>query len=167
MKKLLFAICTVVGILALTSCEEEIEFNSPALQANKDGNLWRSQVFSADVNLGGFIIEGRGNFETVQLITDDITVGVYTLGSGSSSEALFQDAEGVIYSTENDPDPSLSLYPAEGEINIEFVDNNANPKTISGTFWFYAYSDDGQKTVNFNEGNFYKVPLTGVLSNIE
>lgn len=166
MKKLLFAIYIVVGILT-TSCGDETEFNSPALQGNKDGNLWNADFYSADMYLSGFILEGRDNFETIQLITDDTTVGVYTLGPGSSNSVLFQDSQGVIYSTQNDPDPSLSLYPAEGEINIEYVDSNASPITITGTFWFYAYSDDGLMTVNFNEGHFHKVPLTGGILNLE
>lgn len=149
-------------VFLLLGCSDEIKFNTPALQANKDGELWRSSFFIADIDNGGFIIEGRNSGETIQLITTTDTRGTFSLGIDSDNIALFIDAEGSVYSTKNAPDPSLGTYPTEGEIIIEDIDND-DPKNLYGTFWFYAYSADGLQVVNFNNGVFYKVPLEGGL----
>lgn len=156
MKRLTILFLTV---LTLSSCGNEVEFNSPAFQGNYNGNLWRATSNAADIDFGGFLIQGSNNVEIVQLVTLSDTAGTYNLGPGSPSVAIVKDAEGIIYSTENNPDPSLSLYPAEGQIIVEDVVAETDPKTLIGTFWFTAYSANGLKSVNFNEGRFYKVPL--------
>lgn len=155
----------VLTFLLLASCGNEIEFNSPAMQGNKDGELWRAEYYSADIDFGGFLIEGGNNIETIQLVTSNDSPGIYTLGGESASVAIFKSVNGTVYSTANAPDPSLSVYPSDGEINIKSV-SNTDPKVITGTFWFNAYTADGQ-TVNFNEGVFYKIPLLGGLVAID
>lgn len=152
----------LLTFLSVFSCGNDIEFNSPALQGNKDGNLWRAKFYSADIDFGGFIIEGGNNYERVQLITSDDAPGTFSLGGDSTSEAIYIDGQGVVYSTANAPDPSLQLYPADGQIIVEDVENTT-PKTVTGTFWFNAFTADGLQRVNFNEGVFYKVPLVGGL----
>lgn len=163
MKKIALLLCVFTNLLLLTDCAEEIEFNSPAVQGNKDGVLWRADYYAADIDLGGFLIEGKRSYQTVQLITITDTGGTFTLGNGSSNEAIFIDNDGTVYSTNNEPDPSLTLYPADGEIVIDEIEDT-NPKRVSGTFWFNAFSEDGLKTVNFNQGVFYRVPLQGGLT---
>ncbi len=152
--------------LLLWSCGNEIEFNSPAIQGNKDGNLWRAEYYSSDIDYGGFLIEGGNNIETLQLVTLHDSPGTYNLGGESPSVAIFRDFNGVVYSTANAPHPSVSLYPADGQIIVEEVENTT-PKKITGTFRFNAYTEDGLNTVNFNEGVFYKVPLVGGLVAID
>ena len=76
--------------------------------------------------------------------------------------AIFKDANGVVYSTANAPDPSLSVYPANGQIIVDDI-SNTTPKTIRGTFWFNAYTADGLNYINFNEGVFFNIPLIGGL----
>ncbi|TYA53036.1 DUF6252 family protein [Formosa maritima] len=151
-----------ITILTAVSCSDDIEFNSPAMQGKKDGNNWKALSYSADIDYGGFIIEGVDNFGTVQLITSNDARGTFELGEGSTSEAIFIDDQGEVYSTAFNPDPSISLYPADGEIIIEDI-INTDPKTLKGTFWFNAYTVDGLKTVNFSKGIVYKVPLLGGL----
>ncbi len=149
-------------IVSFFSCGDDLTFNNPAVQGNKDSELWRAISYAADIDFGGFLIEGGNGVETVQLVTLDDRAGVYPLGNGTMSRALFRDQQGVLYSTEFVADPSLSLYPATGEIIVESV-SNTDPKTVTGTYWFQAYSEDGTKTVSFNEGVFYQVPLIGGL----
>lgn len=163
MKKLALVLVT---ILLVFSCGNEVEFNSPAIQGNYDGNLWRASSYAADIDFGGFLIQGSNNVETLQLVTVDALAGVYTFGGESANVAIFKDANGLVYSTANDPDPSLSIYPVEGQV---IVDNifDTTPRTMSGTFWFYAYTADGLKTVNFNEGVFHRVPIVGGLVAID
>lgn len=151
-----------LAIITVVSCGDDIEFNSPAMQGKKDGENWKALSYSADIDYGGFIIEGVDNFGTVQLITSNDARGTFELGEGSSSEAIYIDDNGEVYSTAYDPDPSISLYPADGQIIVEDIENT-DPKTILGTFWFNAYTEDGLKTVNFSKGIFYKVPLLGGL----
>jgi len=150
------------ALLTVFSCGDDIEFNSPAMQGKKDGNFWKALSFSADIDYGGFLIEGQDNNGTVQLITNNDVRGTFELGEGARSEAVYVDDQGVVYSTAYDPDPSISLYPADGQITVDNVEDG-DPKVITGTFWFNAYSEDGLKTVNFSEGIYYKVDLVGGL----
>lgn len=153
-------------LLSLMSCGDNIEFNDPAIQGNKNGNLWRAQSYAADIDFGGFLIEGRNLGETVQLVTRNDVRGTFNLGGNNANVAIYRDADGVVYSTANMPDPSLSLYPAVGQIIVEDI-SNTEPKTVTGTFRFNAFTEDGLRTVNFNEGVFYQVSLVGGLVAIE
>jgi len=159
----------IVFLIALfgLSCSDEIKFNSPAMQAHKNGNeLWKSNFRAADMDNGGCVLEGRNAGEVVQLITTDDTRGTFEIGVDTGNIAIFKDADGTVYSTENVPDPSVSIYPPTGQIIVDDIDND-DPKNIFGTFWFYAYTADGLHAVNFNEGVFYKVPLLGGLVQIQ
>ena len=104
--------------------------------------------------------------EKLQLITSSELNGVFELSGDSENVAIYVDTNGTVFSTKNVPDPNISIFPKFGEINIENVDNE-NPRNISGTFWFYAYTEDGLNSINFNEGVFYKIPLLGGLERIE
>lgn len=148
--------------LLFFNCSDDIEFNAPAVQGTKDGNLWRAKFYAADIDFGGFLVEGGINLERVQLVTVNDVRGTFPLGGDAPNRALFKDSQGVVYSTANNPDPSLSIFPAVGEIVVEDI-SNTEPKTISGTFWFFAYTSDGLNTVNFSQGVFHKVPLIGGL----
>jgi hypothetical protein len=163
MKKLALILITLTTVF---SCGEELQFNSPAIQGNYNGNLWKAESYAADIDFGGFLVQGTNNIETIQLITQDDTAGVYNLGGDNPNVAIIKDANGVVYSTANEPDPSFSLYPVEGQIIVESI-IDTNPKTMTGTFWFYAFSADGLQTANFNEGVFHKVPIVGGLVAID
>lgn len=154
-------------VFSSLSCSDEVRFNSPSFQAHKNGNvLWKGNFLAADIDNGGFVVEGRNAGERVQLITKSDTRGTFDIGIGTGNIAIFKDVDGTVYSTENLPDPSVSVYPPTGQIIVDDIDHN-NPKNIYGTFWFYAYTSDGLSMVNFNEGVFYKVPLVGGLVQID
>lgn len=159
MKKIALFLITLVTVF---SCGEELQFNTPAIQGNYNGNLWKATSYAADIDFGGFLVQGSNNIETLQLITNNDTAGTYELGGANSNVAIVKDENGVIYSTTNEPDPDFSLYPVEGQIIVETI-YDTTPKTMTGTFWFYAFTEDGTQTVNFNEGVFYKVPIVGGL----
>ncbi|HLT52663.1 MAG TPA: DUF6252 family protein [Flavobacteriaceae bacterium] len=163
MKRLALLTIMMLSVFVFTNCAEELEFNTPSIQGQKDGRFWRANYQSADIDFGGFLIEGGDNYEKLQLITATDTRGTFQLGGTSQSMAIFTDADGTVYSTANAPHPSVSVYPADGEIIVEDI-TNANPKEVIGTFWFNAYTADGMKTVNFNKGVFYKVSLVGGLT---
>jgi hypothetical protein len=156
-------VLVLLSLVTMLNCSDQVEFNIPAIQGFKDGEIWKAVYQAADIDFGGLVIEGGNNVETLLFVTVDDGRGTYTFGENSPNEARFTDANGEVYSTKNAPDPSLSVYPADGEIVIQSFDNNATPKTLTGIFWFNAYSSDGLKRINFNEGHVYRVPLVGGL----
>ena len=163
MKKVIAVFLIVFSSL---SCSDEVRFNSPSFQAQKNGTVfWKANFLAADIDNGGFVIEGRNAGERLQLITTNDARGTFDVGDGTGNIAIFEDVDGTVYSTANMPDPSVSIYPPTGQIIVDEIDND-NPKNIFGTFWFYAYTADGLNAVNFNEGVFYKVPLVGGLVQI-
>lgn len=163
MKNFIIALLTVA---TLSSCGEDIMFNTPAIQGLKDGDvLFKSVYFASDIDNNGFLIEGGDNFEIIQLVTTIDAPGTYELGGNSGNRAIFKNFNGIVFSTAFPPDPSFSVYPADGQIIIEEV-SSTEPKTITGKFWFNAYTLEGLRTVNFSEGEFYKVPLVGGLEEI-
>jgi hypothetical protein len=166
MKKIVLLLFIFGSLFIMTSCAEDIQFNAPAIQGHKNGDLWRATTFAADIDGGGFVIEGRMLNERLQLITTDDTRGTYNIGLESGNIAIYVDTDGTIYSTKNAPDTSLFLYPPEGEIIVDDIDA-LDPKGIYGTFWFNAYTADGQNVINFNRGVFYKTPLVGGLVQIQ
>lgn len=162
MKKILVLILAVVTVF---SCGDDLQFNSPALQGKKDGELWKAVFFNAIVEDGGrLVITGGNNFETVILEVPSTALGTYTLGENSSSEARFLDFNGLEYSTLNLPDSELTVYPPDGEISLTSYDSENS--TISGEFHFNAYSNDGLKTVNFSQGIFFDLPIPFSSTNI-
>ncbi|MBT8260492.1 MAG: hypothetical protein HKO92_06680 [Flavobacteriaceae bacterium] len=160
-----FIVLILVVFLTL-SCGDDVQFNDPAFQANKGGEYWKALFYASDIDFGGFLVEGGNNIETVQLFTFNDTRGTFELGGDSENVAIFRDANGIVYSTANQPDPSLSVYPADGQIIVDDI-SNTDPKTIRGTFWFNAYTADGLQYINFNEGVFYNIPLIGGLEIIQ
>lgn len=155
MKKLFVLALAFVTVF---SCGDEIEFNTPALQGKKDGNRWKAVFYNASFNdTGSLVISGGDNFETVTLHVATLAIGDYPLGVGNTSHAEFLDMDAVSYSTNNDPDPDFNVYPANGLIIISRIDAVNN--TVSGEFYYNAYSNDGLKTVNFSEGVFFDIPL--------
>lgn len=163
MKRLAILLITV---LTFVSCGDEVEFNSPSIQGNKDYVLWRAEFFNAAIDANGFLtITGGNNIETLMLKIPSVAVGSYTLGDVDSMEARFTAADGTVFSTNNRPDPSVTIYPEYGEINLDEILNN----TFTGTFRFNAFDESGLRVVNFsgttqddplNGGIFYRVPLT-------
>ena len=152
-------------ILATTyGCSNEIEFNTPAFQGNKNNQLWRAVAFNASVNAqGNLIITGTNNFETVRLIVPSATLGTYVVGEVNTIEAQYIDAEGEVYSTNNIPDEEVSVYPELGEIIVEEIGENNS--YVTGTFRFLAFTANGQNSVGYSRGIFFKVPLMATPQN--
>ena len=150
----------IVSALMMVSCGEDLEFNTPALQGKKDGTLWRADYYSAEINTDGqLIVSGGRGSENVVLKMGSSNVGTYALGSESSSEASFSSVDDIMHSTNNDPDPIIQVYPADGEIVITEYSDSGN--RVSGTFWFNAFSESGLNKVNYSQGIFHRVLISG------
>lgn len=151
-----------ITLVTLLSCGDDVEFNTPGFQGNKNYNLWRATFYSAtfidsSADNGGVIISAGNNNEKMMFKVSSANVGTYVLTPTSFSRADFTDFDELEYSTANPPDPSVSLYPEIGELKI----TESTSSYISGTFRFIAFSADGLKSVGFNEGLFYRVPING------
>lgn len=142
----------------LFSCGDEVQFNTPAFQGDRENELWRAKSFFASIETNGFLtITGRNNNETVKLRIPSISENTYIVGSTNVNVAEYIDNFGVAYSTSNSPHESVSVYPELGEIVIEEID--VVNKTFTGTYRFLAFDAAGLNSVGFTNGIFYKVPL--------
>ena len=150
-------------ILTVFSCGDEIRFNTPAFQANREGETWRATYFAADIDFGGFLFEGGRGSEVLQLVTPTDGPGTFSLGGDSNAYAVYRDFDGTVYSTRNTPDPSVSIYPADGTISVQLVESTLDPKLVSGEFNFTAFTEDGLRSINFIDGVFNRISLIGGL----
>jgi hypothetical protein len=140
------------------SCGDEVKFNSPAFQGDRENELWRAKAFSASIDTNGFLtITGTNNFETVKLTVPSVIESTFITGDIDVIEAEYTDGFGTIYSTTNRPDETVSLYPELGEIHIEEID--MSNRTFTGTYKFLAFDASGLNSVGYTNGIFYKVPL--------
>jgi hypothetical protein len=148
----------LIAVLTLVSCGDEVEFSTPALQGNKNYELWRAEFFNAALDVDGQLtITGGNNIEEISFVLPSANVGTYLLSDTSAGRADFVDFNGVGYSTANTPDPSVTLYPEIGEVEI----TESVAGYVTGTFRFIAFTADGLQSVGFNEGIFYRVPFAG------
>ena len=144
-------------LFVIISCQEEVKFNNPSFQGQKDDVFWRAIDSKATISGGSLTIEGFTSTEKVTLKTTSTNPGTYTLGTGIENTATYvlTDANGSItFSTGNGK--------GNGEIIIEKYENN----TITGTFKFNAVNVNNippdKPTINFHYGHFYKVPVTNL-----
>ena len=143
-------------VITLTSCADEVEFNAPSFQGNREYGLWKAEFMSAAIDENGFLTISAGrNMETVSLTISSATVGIYNFGEVNTIEARYIDANGDVYSINNRPDPSISIYPEIGFLNLDSIDNT----NFTGTFEFLAFDDSGLNAIGFNVGKFYRVSL--------
>lgn len=147
-----------LAAITLWGCGDEIEFNSPAFQGDRANQLWRADGYNATIDANGFLfITGTRGAETVILKVPTVAIGTYVTGNVNSIEARYIDGFGTVFSTNNRPDPSVSIYPELGEIVIEEIDA-ANGR-FTGTFRFLAFDASGLNSVGYTNGIFFKVPL--------
>jgi len=144
-------------VMALTSCEEEITRNNPSVQGLKDNVLWRANDYSAVVQGNGFVITGLTRYETLTLKTSGKTKSTYVLGVNNSRTATFVDDT-------NGQKLTFATGQAQGDGQIVITEYDEINQTVSGTFRFNALNVDnnpaGGEILNFQEGVFYKVPIT-------
>ena len=156
MKKI---IALILVTITFFGCGEELEFNTPSFQGEKDGNLWEAVTFRANFNnVGVLTIVGSDNFETITLEVNSPALGEHDVTDPVTSASLI-DFEGVVYSSNNFPDPSVQVYPASGIIDLKEL--SIEEGYVSGEFYFNAFNNSGLTSINVNKGFFHRVPLTG------
>ena len=153
MKKLL---SLLVLLVAMTSCEEDVKFNTPAVQALKDNELWKAAEYKAMIVGGSLTIEATNGFETVVLRTVGSTPGEsFELGINNSNRATYSlVADALVEEYQTGTNIGNGLI----EISADPTETNIAEGYISGNFRFNAVSSSDE-TVNFQRGFFYKVPI--------
>ncbi|SHF75389.1 hypothetical protein SAMN05443549_101233 [Flavobacterium fluvii] len=143
---------------AFVSCTDEVKFNNPSFEGQKDNVFWRAIDYKAFLATNGSLsIEGYTRNEKLTLKTTSTTAQTYPLGTSDSKTATYvlTDASGTITF-------ATGLGIGEGEIVIQEYD--AVNKTVSGTFKFNAENIYNNPLVgpilNFQYGHFYKIPVT-------
>jgi hypothetical protein len=144
-------------LFAFISCQDDVKFNSPSLQGQKDNVFWRAIDSKGILAANGFLsIEGYTRNEKLTLKTTSKNLGTYPLGTSTSNMATYvlTDANGTITF-------STGIGKGDGEIVIE--DYDAVNKTVTGTFKFNAVNVNNNPLagplLNFQYGHFYKVPV--------
>jgi hypothetical protein len=141
------------------SCSDDVKFNNPTLEGQKDNVFWRaidSRAYFSTSN-GTLSIEGYTRNEKLTLKTDATLTQTYILGTSNLKTATYAltDTNGTITFT-------TGLNIGNGEIVINEYD--IIKKTVTGTFKFNANNVNnnplGGPTLNFQYGRFYKVPVT-------
>jgi len=80
MKKYLFLFIGSLGIL--TSCQDDITFNSPAFQAIVNNETWKANLKNAIIERSGAItIKGTSQYDNLELNISSSNVGSYKLGT--------------------------------------------------------------------------------------
>ncbi|AWG20486.1 hypothetical protein FFWV33_02550 [Flavobacterium faecale] len=144
----------IVISLAFISCEENVQFNNPSFQGLKDNVFWRSITTTATVNASSELtITAYTTKEKIILQTPNTALTTYFLGEDDFNTASYQI----------DEEPNTTLYTTGTDIGngqITITEYDVLNKTISGTFRFNTVNTLTEATVNFQQGVFYKVPVT-------
>ena len=148
----------LVVFFAVVSCEENVRFNNPSFQGMKNNVFWRAVQAKATLGSdGSILIEAYTGTEVMSLKMTSTTAQKYPLGTSNSKTAVY-----VINQGNNEIKYTTGIDIGNGEIII--TDYDAEYSTISGTFKFNAKNVDDSSSadpvLNFQQGVFYKVPVS-------
>ncbi|QIE59481.1 hypothetical protein G5B37_07870 [Rasiella rasia] len=155
MKKFLLLLSLACTFVAC----EDIQDNSPAFQANLDDVLYRALDTRTTVaDDGSTAIVGATTDQNISLLLAALQTGTFELNIGNGHQAIYEDAEGQIYSTENG---------GSGVVNITSRGSSGGNDFLSGNFTFTAILP-GIDTVTVSRGLLYQVPVvSGVIEDPE
>lgn len=166
----------IVLLVALTSCEEDVRFNDPAVQALKNNEIWRATSFKAVRRMDNSLtITASNGFETVTLKTESADPNIcegtpigggtdkagceYYFGYDTVNVASYVlSADGIIMSYETGVDAPDELEEGALRIYNRLKYTDLTQGYISGEFYFNAENTAGE-AVNFSQGIFYKIPV--------
>lgn len=153
MKKI---VAILITMATFYGCSDEVQFNTPALQGNKNYELWRASYYGAVLKENNQLtIKAGDNSEKMTITLSSMEEGAFNLSNKSASSIDFRDADNVLYSTRNITEQENSLSFGNGKVTITKIEDN----TISGDFNFLAFTEDGLNSIGFNDGVIYKVPV--------
>lgn len=155
MKKIIVIIALALGF-GLTGCEEDVKFNNPSFQAQRDYKLWRATNSVAEVKDGVLRVYGTDEVESLVLKIPNYSFGrTYEFGNNETNIATYRIVEEdvtTVYKTGYEMGGGyLTLDPVEEQI----------PGFISGTFLVNAIGIQGTTVVEkkLDTGVFFQIPL--------
>ena len=152
MKNFLFIIL-VTNILF--SCQEDVQFNNPAIEGKKQGVLWRATDFKASLTSDGtVVIVGNKGLESVTIKTFTINPHKSLFGIDALNFAEYNNK--IVGSKGN---YSTGFNGGNGEVVITKYENG----TLTGNFKFKAINTntllETPDVTTFTQGVFYKIPV--------
>jgi len=134
MKKILSLI--VVAVL-FTSCQEDIQTNTPAFQANFNNAAWRANDARASIDEDGALtITAYTAYETITLETSSSDLGTYILGTDNTDNFASYDFDSPDFS--NSYDSRVYFGPAYRLSAIQnagtgYITNSTGAQTTGGS----------------------------------
>lgn len=147
---------------AFISCSDNVKFNNPAFEGQKDNVFWRAVDAKATLINGILTIEGSLRSEKLTLVIPSPTNKVsynnknsyvtYIIGTSTTKTATYASTDSNGTSTF-----STGLGIGDGQIVVTRYDGFN--KIVSGTFKFNAKNNSSnplaEPNLNFQYGNFY------------
>ncbi|MDC1324567.1 DUF6252 family protein [Flavobacteriaceae bacterium] len=157
MKKIL---SLLIILLSFFGCQDNIQSNSPAFQGLKNADfLWTSTTSTVVVDATGVLtFTGTDDFGTMTLQVPSAALGTFMLGADATALATYSEDD-LLFSTVNSGNESV-VYVSDGAIIIEEID--AVTGAITASYYFNAYTANGERVLNFSEGVIYRLPVTTI-----
>jgi len=160
MKKSIVIVALALGFgFCFTGCEDEVKFNNPSFEAQRDYKLWRATNSVAEVKEGTLRVYGTDGVESLVMTIPNYSYGgTYDFGTNETNIATYRIIEeDVTYTYKtgyNLGGGTLYIDPIEKQI----------PGFISGTFLVTTALVQGVeiKEVTLNKGTFFRIPLREV-----
>ncbi|WP_418264687.1 DUF6252 family protein [Flavobacterium faecale] len=145
-------------LLSVLACEENVKFNNPSFQGVKENVFWRAVTTTATVGSGGALtINAYTRDEQIILKTSTTAANTFNLGVNNNNTATY-------ILTDSNGNSTFATSTGKGDGQITITEYDTANKTISGTFRFNAINTSSNPvagtTLNFQQGVFYKVPVT-------
>jgi len=136
-----------VSCFVVSSCTKDIVSNDPALQGQFDGEDFKSSIKQASIyDDGTLVIKGTDGNKSISFTIASLNKGTYKM-SQAVSQVSFQKEQAKFLVQDGE---------TAGEVIItEIYDNK-----ISGRFYFKNLKDSNGNISNFNNGLFYRLPIT-------
>jgi hypothetical protein len=140
----------LLTVISFSSCSENLEDdNTPAIQAVRNGEFFKSDQMSATLNADGTLsIVGQSVLETLEFSIEDDAIGVYRLGVGSQSEAR--------YTFSGEEQFSSNLGNGNGEVRLTSVNTQSG---VTGTFSFVSFLPNNVDSLYMRRGVIFQVPF--------
>ena len=145
MKKIL---PTLLIMLTLFGCQDNIQSSSPVLRGLQNGDFtWRSSYSTVVVDAStGLTISGTDDTGNLTLQVPTVALGTFVLGADATALITYSVGN-TTYSTKNNGNASI-VYLGDGAITIDELDSVNG--TVTGSFYFNAYTADGERGINFS-----------------
>ncbi|UZO81517.1 DUF6252 family protein [Aquimarina sp. ERC-38] len=138
-------------LLICTSCTEDIEINTPSLQAVVDGDLFHPSDRKAILHEDGLLeITGTTGNQTISISTYINKTGTYQV-STKSAKPFIQN----INFTQQDISFAIEENTSEGEIIVTDIYDSY----VSGSFTFTNLTSENGAAMTISNGWFYMLPI--------